>query len=99
MNQLQNGGNTLLHIATQENNLALLKRLAPLGIAINEKNMEGYTALHIAAMKAENDATLKYLLSIGADKAIKTQYNETVLDLASENELLQKKHVKLNFLH
>ncbi|MFT4848142.1 MAG: ankyrin repeat protein [Polaribacter sp.] len=96
MNQTQNGGNTLLHIATQTNNLALLKRLASFSIAINAKNNDGYTALHIAAMKAENDTIIKYLLSLGADKTIKTEFDETVLDLASENELLQNS--KLNFL-
>lgn len=98
MIQRQNDGNTLLHIATQRNNLALLKRLASFEIDINSKNNEGYTALHIAAMKAENSDILKYLLSIGANKAIKTAFDETVLDLASENELLQKQNVKLNFL-
>ncbi len=98
MNQTQLGGNTLVHLATQKNNLALLKRLVSFGIDINAKNDEGYTALHIAAMKAENDAILKYLLDLGADKTIKTEFDETVLDLASENELLQKQHIKLNFL-
>lgn len=98
MNQTQNGGNTLLQIATQKNNLSLLKRLASFGISINSKNDEGYTALHIAAMKSENDAILKYLISLGADRSIKTEFDETVLDLASENELLQKQNVKLNFL-
>lgn len=96
MSQTQNGGNTLLHIAAQTNNLELLKRLASFNIAVNAKNNDGYTALHIAAMKAENDTILKYLLSLGADKTIKTEFDETVLDLASENELLQ--NLKLNFL-
>jgi ankyrin repeat protein len=99
MNQTQNGGNTVLHIATQTNNLALLKRLASFNIAINAKNKDGYTALHIAAMMAKDDTILKHLLSLGADKTIKTEFDETVLDLASENELLQKQNVKLNFLH
>ncbi len=98
MNTLQNGGNTLLHIATERNNLALIKRVITFGIDINTKNKEGYTALHIAAMKAENDAILKYLLNNGANKTIRTEFNETVLDLASENELLQKQNIKLNFL-
>lgn len=98
MNQTQQGGNTLVHLATQKNNLALLKRLVSFDIDVNARNDEGYTALHIAAMKAENDAILKYLLSLGADKTIKTEFDETVLDLASENELLQKQNIKLNFL-
>lgn len=96
LNQNQYGGNTLLHLATKENNLALIKRLISFGIDINAKNEEGYTPLHIAAMKAENDNILKYLLSQSADKTIKTEFDETALDLASENEQLQK--IKLNFL-
>lgn len=98
VNQSQNNGNTLLHIATQKNNIELLKCLSSFGIAINSKNDEGYTALHIAAMKAHNDEILKHLLSQGANKDIKTEFEETVLDLASENELLQKQNIKLNFL-
>lgn len=98
MKQTQNGGNTLLHIAAKKNNLALLKRLIAFDIDVNAKNAEGYTALHIAAMKAENDAILKYLIHQGADKTVKTEFDETVLDLASENELLQKQNIKLNFL-
>ncbi|MEM7085152.1 MAG: ankyrin repeat domain-containing protein [Bacteroidota bacterium] len=98
MKQRQNGGNTLLHLAAQKNNLALLKRIAAFDIDVNAKNTEGYTALHIAAMKATNDVILKYLLQQGADKTMKTDFDETVLDLASENELLQKQNLKLNFL-
>ncbi|GGG39162.1 hypothetical protein GCM10011344_45060 [Dokdonia pacifica] len=98
MNQTQYDGNTLLHLATQKNNLALLKRVVAFDIDVNAKNNEGYTALHIAAMKAENDEILKCLLSLGADKTIKTDFDETVLDLASENELLQQQQTPLNFL-
>jgi ankyrin repeat protein len=98
MNKTQNNGNTLLHIAAQKNDLALLKRLSSFDIDINAKNDGGYTVLHIAAMKAKNDAILKYLVSQGANKTIKTEFDETVLDLASENELLQKQNIKLNFL-
>jgi ankyrin repeat protein len=78
----------------QKNNLLLLKRLMKFKIPINSKNEEGYTALHIAAMKTDNALTLKYLLSQGANKTIKTEFEETVFDLASENELLQKQDLK-----
>lgn len=98
MKQTQNNGNTLIHIAAQKNNLALLKRLSSFDINVNIKNDEGYTALHIAAMKAKDDEMLKYLISQGANKTIKTEFDETVLDLAKENELLQKENVQLNFL-
>ena len=98
MTEHQNQGNTLLHIAVQKNKLALLKKLSTFKIDINSKNDEGYTALHIAAMKSADDSIMKYLLAQGADKRIKTEFDETALDLASENELLQKQHIKLNFL-
>ena len=40
-----------------------------------------------AAMKATDTTILKFLLDQGADKTIKTEFDETVLDLANENEL------------
>ena len=51
----------------------------------------------IAAMKAEDDAIIKYLLAQGADKTVMTDFDETIFDLASENELLKNK--ELQFLH
>ncbi len=94
MNQKQNGGNSLIHIAARKNSIDLLKRLLPYGIDINAKNNDGYTAPHIAAMRADNEDLLRYLLSQGADKKIKTEFEETAFSLALENELLQKKNIK-----
>lgn len=96
INQLQNSGNTLLHIATLENNLPLLKELAVFKIDVNAINKESLSALQIAVMKAKNTEIIKYLLSIGADKNIKTDFDESLFDLASENELLKKQQI--NFL-
>jgi len=98
INNLQNSGNTLLHIAVKRNNLALLKRLNDFKINVNAKNKEGFTALQLAAMKAKNITILEYLISIGANKNIKTDFDETVYDLALENELLQKNNININFL-
>lgn len=98
MNTIQAEGNTLFHLAAKDNNLALLKRLSEFDIDVNFKNEEGLTALHLAAMKAENDQMMKYLISKGADTKIKTDFEETVYDLAIENELLQKQNTQLNFL-
>ena len=95
-NQLQNSKNTLLHIATERNNLPLLKRLASFKIDVDARNKEGLSALQIAAMKAKDDQIIKYLLSIGADKNVKTDFDESIFDLASENELLKKQNI--NFL-
>lgn len=91
-------GHTLWHLAIKENDLDLLKTIATLNIPINHINSEGNTVLHLAAMKAKDATILKFLLDQGADKTIKTEFDETALELASENELLQKQHTPLNFL-
>ncbi len=98
INKLQNKGNTLLHIAVKKNNLTLLRRLAKFNIDVNIKNEAGLSALQIAAMRSRDDKIIKYLLSIGANKNIKTDFNETVYDLASENELLKKQNINITFL-
>ncbi len=93
---VQKNGNTLFHLAVNSNSLDLLKYVNALGINVNTKNKDGVTPLHIAAMKAKNIKILKYLVSINADKGIKTDFDESVYDLAVENELLNKKDI--NFL-
>jgi len=98
MTTTQHDKNTLLHLAAKENNLALVKRIVEFDIPINSINTDGYTALQIAAMKANDVAILKYLISKGANTKIKTDFEETIYDLASENELLQKQNITLNFL-
>ncbi|WP_374950440.1 ankyrin repeat domain-containing protein [Mucilaginibacter sp.] len=94
----QKNGNTLYHVAVAKGNLALLKRLEPLGIDVNARNTEGLTALHKAAMIAKDDTIMKYLLSIGAKKDAVTNFKETAFDLASENESLTKNNTSVNFL-
>jgi uncharacterized protein len=94
----QKNGNTLYHLALDKNDLELLKRVQQFDIDINAKNNEGLTALHKAAMKASDAEVLKYLISIGADKSITTDFEESVYDLASENELLTQRNIKIDFL-
>jgi ankyrin repeat protein len=91
-------GHTLYHIAVESNNLTLVKRLSEFDIDINAKNEEGFTALHLAAMKAHNSEILQYLLKQGADKTIPTDFNESVYDLAAENELLLEGKADISFL-
>ncbi|WP_423999214.1 ankyrin repeat domain-containing protein [Maribacter sp. IgM3_T14_3] len=95
---VQGEGNTLYHVAAKKNDLDLLKKVSDFNIDINAKNDEGVTALHLAAMKAENDKLLKFLLTKGADVKSTTDFEETVYDLASENEVLQKGNTSLDFL-
>ncbi|MES2240033.1 MAG: ankyrin repeat domain-containing protein [Bacteroidota bacterium] len=96
--QAKKDGNTLYHFAVLKNDIGLLKKIANLNIDINAKNKDGLTALHKAAMIAKNDAILKYLLSIGAKKEIKTDFEETAYDLAKENESLTKNNISVEIL-
>jgi ankyrin repeat protein len=94
----QKDGSTLYHLAVVKNDLTLLKKLAALNIDINAKNKDGMTALHKAAMISKNDEILKYLISIGAKKDIKTEFDESAYALAKENESLTKQNVSIDFL-
>jgi len=94
----QGDGSTLFHISVERNNMDLLKKIAILDIDINSINNDGMTALHKACLTAKDDKMIKYLLSIGADKSIKTEFDETAYDLASENEFLKKNNVSIDFL-
>ncbi len=98
LNVPQNNGNTLYHLAVTKLDLPLLEQLAKFKIDVNAKNKEGMTALHKAAMVSKDDSILKYLLSIGAKKEITTQFDETALDLAKENESFTRNKIALNFL-
>ncbi|MGB3775179.1 MAG: ankyrin repeat domain-containing protein [Leeuwenhoekiella sp.] len=99
LNAPQNEGNTALHLAAKTNDLNLIKEAASWDIPINAVNDEGLTPLHIAAMKAHNDEILKFMIAQGADKNVKTSFEESVYDLASENELLKENEVSINFLN
>lgn len=98
LNTLQAEGNTLYHLAAKTNNPELIKIISNFDIHVNAVNKEGMTALQQAAMKAQDDQIMKYLIAIGADTKATTEFGETAYDLASENEMLQRKKVKLDFL-
>ncbi|TCC90320.1 ankyrin repeat domain-containing protein [Pedobacter frigiditerrae] len=94
----QKNGSSLYHLILVKNGLALLKRVERYNVDVNAKNKEGLTALHKAAMVAEDDTVLKYLVSIGAKKELITAFNETAYNLAKENEFLTKQHISIDFL-
>lgn len=94
----QKNGNTLYHLAVAQNDLALMKIAARYKMDINAKNADGLTALHRAAMVAQDDRVLKFLIESGAKKEIATDLKETAYDLALENEYLGKNKVAIDFL-
>lgn len=98
LSSAQKDGNTLLHLAVAKNDLALYKKLESLKIDVNAVNKESMTALHKASLIAKDDAALKYLVALGAQKNIKTEFEETAYDLASENESLKNNKISIEFL-
>ncbi len=94
----QKDGSTLLHLAVAKNDVKLFKQFEQFGLNVNEVNEEQMTALHKAALIAKDDQVLKYLVAQGADVTLKTEFDETAYDLASENEILQKANISIDFL-
>ncbi|WP_372472905.1 ankyrin repeat domain-containing protein [Capnocytophaga sp. ARDL2] len=91
-------GISLYHLAVVKDDLDLLKLLEDKNIDLNLQDDNGMTALHKAASMTKNVEVLKYLVSIGSNKKIKTEMDETAYDLAMENELLQAQKADLSFL-
>lgn len=98
LENLKNSGNTWFHLAVEKNSTDLLAYTVNIKQDINAKNKDGNTALHIAAMKSQDDSLLKYLIKNGAKKESVTDFEETAYDLAKENELLKKNNISVEFL-
>jgi len=98
LKQPQKNGNTMYHLAVAKNDLDLIKKAKDFGIDVNQKNAEGMTALHKAAMTSKSDEVLKYLISIGAKTSDKTDMDETAYELASENEAFKQNKISIDFL-
>ena len=92
----QKNGNTLVHLAVEKQNLSMLKYIKKYNIDIDIKNYQGLTPLQKAVMTAKNDTIIKYLINNKADKTVKTDFSETLYDLAKENEAL--KNIDISFL-
>lgn len=91
---LQESDNTLFHYAAEKEDLGLFKKIKESGININAQNNEGLTALHKTALTAKDTNLLKALIEMGADKNLKTEFEENAYDLASENELLDDDEIE-----
>jgi ankyrin repeat protein len=98
-NKIQANGNTLFHTIVDKNNVDLIEKIKDFEIDINKLNEDGLTALHSAAMKGVNTELILKLISLGANKNIKTSFGETAFDLAKENELLMESKVNIEFLN
>lgn len=94
----QQGGNTIYHLAVAKNDLNLIKKISDLGVDVNALNDEEITALQRAAMIAKDNSILKYLVSLGAQKDIKTEFGETAYDLAKGNKILTQNKISVDFL-
>ncbi len=98
MSTPQKDGSTLYHLAVAKNDLNLLKKFSSLSINLNAIDQNKMSALHKAALIAKDDSILQYLVSLGINKNLKTDFDETAFDLASENETLKKNKTDLSFL-
>ncbi|CAM1335060.1 ankyrin repeat domain-containing protein [Tenacibaculum aestuariivivum] len=92
----QKNGNTLYHLAIEKQSIGMLNFIKNYKIDINVKNKKGLSAIQKAVLIAKDDKLIKYLITQGANKNIKTDFEETLYDLAKENEAL--KNTDISFL-
>ena len=94
----QADGNSLVHIAVDKESPYLLEQALALEADLNRKNDNGLTPLHFAVMKAKSPDMVELLIAKGADRNIKTDFDESLYDLAIENELLKQSGFNLESL-
>lgn len=80
--EVNDHGNTALHIAVRNRHHSIIRLLVETGTDINSRNDQQMTALQIAISSA-NTSTAQFLLDLGADVTDTTPSGETVLHLAA----------------
>ncbi|MGI9525581.1 MAG: ankyrin repeat domain-containing protein [Weeksellaceae bacterium] len=86
-------GNTILHTAIDKDNIYLINKAMELTKNINVSNNKGLTPLQHAALMVKDVEILKKLVEAGADKTVQTEFDETVYQLAAENEALKGQNI------
>ncbi|XP_018589789.2 CARD- and ANK-domain containing inflammasome adapter protein [Scleropages formosus] len=84
VNAINSSQETLLHIAAQHDQVAVMKFLISKGAKLDIRDSQGRTALHRAAEMGNTSAT-KVLLQNGADIYALDKYSDMPLDLAVQN--------------
>ena len=79
-----NHDNSLLHFAVKSDNIQLLKFLRCLeDKALDTKNANGETALHLCCGQQPNEELARFLVNSGASTSIKNALGDTPVTLAT----------------
>jgi ankyrin repeat protein len=81
VNEKDDSGQTVLHLAAEGGNKAIVQLLVDKGADVKAKDNHGSTVLHWAA-RGGNEAIVRLLIDKGADVKAKDKYGKTVLHWA-----------------
>lgn len=86
INTEDDGGNTVLMVAVQNNQRKLIDFLIRRGANINHSNLNGNTPLHFAFVYDKSGLTAEYLIENGADDTVENLHGLTCYDGLGSNE-------------